>query len=143
MAEMPHRLTLRVYYEDTDAAGIVYYANYLRFIERARTEWLRDLGLDLAALRAATGQLFVVRRVTADYLVPAVLDDLLTVETQPLSVGAARITLGQTVMRDLTPLVAAEVTLACVGANGAPARIPPHWRQRLKEACRGANPAPG
>lgn len=132
MAEMPHRLTLRVYYQDTDAAGIVYYANYLRFIERARTEWLRDLGLDLGALRAATGQLFVVRRVTADYLLPAVLDDLLTVETRALSVGAARVILAQTVLRGETTLVTSEVVLAFIGPSGGPARIPADWRKRLQ-----------
>lgn len=127
----PHHHRLRIYYEDTDAAGIVYYANYLRFIERARTEWLRDLGLDLPALRAATGLLFVVRRVSAEYLRPAVLDDLLCVRTQALAVGAARIELAQDVLRDGVTIVSARVTLACIGAQGTPARLPPAWRARL------------
>jgi acyl-CoA thioester hydrolase len=127
----PHLHPVRIYYEDTDAAGIVYYANYLRFIERARTEWLRDLGLDLPDLRARTGLLFVVRSVAADYLRPAVLDDLLSVRTALQGLGAARIDLLQDVLRDGQPLVKARVTLACIGAGGAPARIPAAWRARL------------
>jgi YbgC/YbaW family acyl-CoA thioester hydrolase len=77
----PHRLTLRVYYEDTDLAGIVYYANYLRFIERARTEWVRELGIDQGRLKAEAGIVFAVRRVEVDYIAPARFDDVLEVET--------------------------------------------------------------
>ncbi|MCV6597050.1 MAG: YbgC/FadM family acyl-CoA thioesterase, partial [Mangrovicoccus sp.] len=71
----PHRFALRVYYEDTDLAGIVYYANYLRYIERARSEFVRSLGLDQVQLKAQTGVVFAVRRVEADYLTPARFDD--------------------------------------------------------------------
>ncbi|MDN5569193.1 MAG: YbgC/FadM family acyl-CoA thioesterase, partial [Paracoccus sp. (in: a-proteobacteria)] len=78
---MSHTLTLRVYYEDTDLAGIVYYANYLKFIERGRSEWLRTLGIDQLAMQQTTGHVFAVRRVEADYLRPARFDDLLTVVT--------------------------------------------------------------
>ncbi len=88
---MSHRFALRVYYEDTDLAGIVYYANYLKFIERARSEWVRGLGVDQARLRAESGIVFAVRRVEADYLRPAVFDDLLEVETRLVETGGARI----------------------------------------------------
>ncbi len=79
---------VRVYYEDTDLAGIVYYANYLRFIERARTEWVRALGVDQGQLKAETGVVFAVRRIEADYLAPARFDDVLTIETDVRDVGA-------------------------------------------------------
>ena len=121
---MTHRFDCRVYYEDTDLAGIVYYANYLRFIERARTEWVRTLGIDQGRLRDETGVVFAVRRVEADYLVPARFDDLLTVETAVEEVRGARILLGQTVLRDATRLFVARVTLAAVTAGGRPARLP-------------------
>ena len=78
---MTHRFELRVYYEDTDLAGIVYYANYLKFIERARSEWVRERGIDQRRLRADEGIVFAVRRIEADYLAPATFDDLLTVVT--------------------------------------------------------------
>ena len=76
-----HALSVRVYYEDTDLAGIVYYANYLKFIERGRSEWLRDRGIDQVALKVASGHVFAVRRVEADYLRPARFDDLVEVVT--------------------------------------------------------------
>lgn len=119
-----HRFTLRVYYEDTDLAGIVYYANYLRFIERARSEWLRDLGIDQAAMKQDSGHVFAVRRIEADYLRPARFDDLLAVETTLRQVTAARIILDQTVRRGETALLAARVTLACLDATGRPVRLP-------------------
>ena len=90
---MTHEITLRVYYEDTDLAGIVYYANYLKFIERGRSEWVRTLGVDQGALRAEAGIVFAVRRVEADYLKPAQFDDLLTVTTALVEIGGARIVL--------------------------------------------------
>ena len=121
---MTHRFDCRVYYEDTDLAGIVYYANYLRFIERARTEWVRGLGIDQGRMRDETGVVFAVRRVEADYLVPARFDDLLTVETAVEEVRGARILLGQTVLRDATRLFVARVTLAAVTQSGRPARLP-------------------
>lgn len=126
-----HRFTCRVYYEDTDLAGIVYYANYLRFIERARTEWVRGLGVDQVKLREETGIVFAVRRVEADYLLPARFDDVLTVETRVVSVSGARIVLGQDVLRGGTRLFAALVTLVALGAEGRPARLPEALRGRL------------
>ncbi|MBL3565639.1 YbgC/FadM family acyl-CoA thioesterase, partial [Rhodovulum sulfidophilum] len=101
---MTHRLTVRVYYEDTDLAGIVYYANYLKFIERARSEWVRGLGLDQVRLKAESGIVFAVRRVEADYLSPAKFDDLLTVETDLQRFTPARLVLDQAVLRGETRL---------------------------------------
>ena len=131
---MSHEVTIRVYYEDTDLAGIVYYANYLKFIERARTEWVRGLGIDQAALKAEAGIVFAVRRVEADYLKPAVFDDLLSVRTEPLSVGGARIVLDQRVLREGETLFEATVTLVALTESGAPARLPADIRARLAPA---------
>ena len=128
---MTHRFETRVYYEDTDLAGIVYYANYLKYIERARTEWVRDLGIDQTALKADEGVVFAVRRVTADYLRPARFDDVLTVETALSEAGRARLTLSQEVLRGEERLFAAEVTLAALGEDGRPARLPAALRERL------------
>ena len=93
---MTHRFACRVYYEDTDLAGIVYYANYLKFIERARSEWVRDLGVDQIDLRARQGLVFAVRRIEADYLSPARFDDVLQVETRLAGLTGARIILART-----------------------------------------------
>lgn len=123
---MTHRFTCRVYYEDTDLGGIVYYANYLKFIERARSEWVRDLGIDQLAMKAE-GTVFAVRRIEADYLAPARFDDLLTVETAVADRSPARIVLDQTVLRD-APLFRARVTLVCMGLGGRPTRLPPLLR---------------
>lgn len=121
----PHRFDLRVYYEDTDAGGVVYYANYLKFIERARTEWLRARGVDHAALRATHNLIFVVAGVEARYRRPARLDDRLFVETRPDSPGAARMKLAQTVHRDDQMLFRSIVDIALVDVDtGRPARAP-------------------
>lgn len=127
----PHRLSLRVYWEDTDAAGIVYYANYLKFAERGRTELLRALGIDQGALRAETGIAFAVRRCTCEYLRPARLDDALVVETALAAVGAASCEMRQTVLRGAQVLAELDVTVACVAASGRPARLPPAIRHAL------------
>jgi len=130
-AMMAHRWEVRVYYEDTDLAGIVYYANYLRFIERARTEWVRALGVDQARLKAEEGVVFAVRRVEADYLVPARFDDVLRVETVVREAGGARIVLAQDVWRGDERLFAALVTLVAMGEGGRPTRIPAAFRGRI------------
>ena len=119
-----HRFDLRVYYEDTDLAGIVYYANYLKFIERARSEWVRSLGIDQLRLKADLGTVFAVRRVEADYLAPSHFDDLLQVVTQVLAVTAARITLTQNIWRADQHIFAAKVTLVSMGPNGQAVRLP-------------------
>lgn len=128
---VPHTLPLRVYYEDTDLAGIVYYANYLKFIERGRSEWLRDLGFDQAAMKAAGDGVFAVRRVVADYLAPARFDDLLHVTTAYVSHKAARLVLHQTVCRDTKPLFQAEVTLVCLASSGRPQPLPVALLQKI------------
>jgi acyl-CoA thioester hydrolase len=119
---MSHQFQTRVYYEDTDLAGIVYYANYLKFIERARSEWVRALGVDQVALKAR-GLVFAVRRIEADYLSPARFDDLLTVTTDVASRSPARIVLDQRVLRFGQALFAARVTLVCLDQNGRPQRL--------------------
>lgn len=120
-----HELSLRVYYEDTDLAGVVYYANYLRFIERGRTECLRAAGIDQLALKAEQGLVFVVRRVEADYLAPARFDDLLTVTTEVARIRGASVEMAQEVRRAGQPLFRARVTVACMGTDGRPRRLPP------------------
>lgn len=128
---MTHRHHLRVYYEDTDLAGIVYYANYLKFIERGRSEWVRARGLDQVALKAEAGIVFAVRRVEADYLRPAVFDDELVVTTDLRTLGGARIDLWQEVLRGEERLFTAAVTLVCLGPGGQATRLPPGVRAAL------------
>ncbi len=116
---------VRVYYEDTDRGGIVYYANYLKFLERARTEWLRALGFRQTELAARAGIVFVVRSVAIEYLKPSLLDDSLQVTLEPVKVGAGQIVVTQQVKREGEVLVTAEVRLACVDARTyRPVRIP-------------------
>ena len=126
-----HSFPLRVYYEDTDLAGIVYYANYLKFIERARSEWVRGLGIDQAQLREKQGLVFAVRRVEADYLRPAVFDDLLTVQTTLADHSGARLVLDQSVLRGEETLFTARVMLVCLTAAGTPTRFPAALRAAL------------
>jgi acyl-CoA thioester hydrolase len=121
----PFTFTLRVYYEDTDAAGVVYYANYLKFMERARTEWLESLGFPLAAFEQAHGVAFVVHRVEMDFLRPARLNDVLTATVEVLDRKAATLLLRQGVLRGAELLNQAQVALACVDARALrPRRIP-------------------
>lgn len=131
---MRHEFPIRVYYEDTDLAGIVYYANYLKFIERARTEWVRALGIDQTRLKAEEGILFAVRRVEADYLKPARFDDELVVETGFEAATGARIMIEQTVLRRGERLFQAHVTLVCLAESGHAARIPAAVRAKLAPA---------
>jgi len=124
---MAHEFTLRVYYEDTDLAGLVYYANYLKFIERARSEYVRELGIDQAAMKS-DGRVFAVSRVEADYIQPAKYDDLLVVRTTITRKTAARLTLKQEVMRDGARLFEAIVTIVCLDETGRPQRLPAGFR---------------
>jgi len=123
---------LRVYYEDTDAGGIVYHANYLKFCERARSEWVRGLGIDQRALKASLGLIIVVRRMEVDFLRPALYDDALTVTTQLRTLGGARIELDQAVLRGPETLFTAVVTLVCVGPDGRALRLPDDLRATLQ-----------
>jgi acyl-CoA thioester hydrolase len=127
---MPHTLPIRVYYEDTDMAGIVYYANYLRYIERARSDWVRGLGIDQNAMKAQ-GLVFAVRRVEADYLMPARLDDELMVETEVVQVTGARLVMDQVVRRGKDRLFHAIVTVVVITDTGHPARMPANLRQMI------------
>ena len=121
----PFRHTLRVYWEDTDAGGVVYYANFLKFFERARTEWLRTLGFGQQALREDTGALFVVTDARVRYLAPARLDDLLQVTVQLRTGGKASMTLVQQAWRGDTLLAEGEIRVGCVDEGTfRPRRIP-------------------
>jgi|SRR5689334_8993989 len=119
-----HRYPVRVYYEDTDAAGIVYYANYLKFAERARTEMLRSIGVGQQALRENQGVAFAVRRCNVDYMAPAKLDDVLEVRTRITGLRGAAIEAEQIVARDNDQLVRLNVMLVCIGPGGNATRIP-------------------
>jgi len=119
-----HVFPVTVYWEDTDAGGIVYYANYLRFAERARTELLRAAGIDQRELAAETGQLFAVRRVEAEYLAPARLDDSLEVVTRVVTTRGATVDMEQVVRRGDDVLVRMMVQIACVNGRGRATRLP-------------------
>ena len=135
LAQGAHRYACRIYYEDTDAAGTVYDANYLRLAERARTEALRELDIPHAEMTRQFGLIFMVRRAKLDYLAPARLDDELVVATRPLVIGAASVVLMQSFHAAAPPhrtLAVAEIQLACVRMRDMrPARIPPRWRDTL------------
>ena len=136
-----HYLPVRVYYEDTDAGGIVYHANYLRYFERARGEMLRLMGIDHSAAWMQPGDGprmgFAVRHVSLDYLRPARLDDALLVRSTVLHVGAAYVDAGQSIWRDAERLVSARLRVALVNDQGLPCRLPKDWRLKLK-ALEGA-----
>ena len=129
-----HRQAIRVYFEDTDAAGIVYYANYLKFAERARTDMLRDLGISHADMMRQGGRVLVVRRCEIEYLRPAKLDDLLTIETDVAKLGGASVDLVQRVLRGAELLAELKVLVVCIDRNGRPARIPEYVRATLPRA---------
>ena len=120
---MTHRFAVTVHYEDTDMSGLVYHANHLKFIERARSAWVAGLGVDQRALLAA-GTAFVVTRIEADFLAPARFGEVLEVETTPQGAGRARAVLVQIIRRNGTALFRARVTLAAIGPAGRPVRLP-------------------
>jgi acyl-CoA thioester hydrolase len=129
----PFLWPVRVYYEDTDAAGVVYYANYLKYMERARTEWLRGIGFEQTDLAREHDVIFVVRSAAIDYLAPARFDDELHVAVELIKVGAGQIDLVQWVSRGETLLVTANVKLACVGrATMRATRIPQPLATRIR-----------
>ncbi len=127
---MSHVFPIRVYYEDTDMAGIVYYANYLRYIERARSDWVRDLGIDQLEMKA-DGVVFAVRRVEADYIAPAVFDDVLEVRTEMTQLTPARMVMWQCIYKEEQLLFEAKVTIVCIGTGGKPSRLPAKLRSEL------------
>ena len=127
-----HLFPVRVYYEDTDTAGIVYYANYLRFAERARTEMLRLAGIGQRALASEAGIAFAVRDCAVDYRAPARLDDLLEVRSRIVELRPVSSRVEQSIARDGTPLVRLDLRLACIGADGRPARVPASVQEALQ-----------
>lgn len=132
----PHALSVRVYWEDTDASGLVYHASYVRFMERGRTELLRRLGLDQRPLlegMAGAPIFFVVRAMELEFMKPAAMDDLLSVETRVRQLGGASLTLDQRVLRGAETLVAATVKVVCV-ESGRAKRLPSDVRERFERA---------
>jgi len=129
----PHRFSVRIYYEDTDLAGVVYYANYFKFMERGRTELLRAAGIEQSKLKAETGHVFVVRRVESDFLGSAVFDDVLTVQTGIARLAGASVTMSQKILRGHELLNDATVLIACLGPDGRPARIPAPVKAALSQ----------
>lgn len=127
---MAHIFPVRVYYEDTDMGGVVYHANYLRFIERARSEWVRQLGNDQNAMKAA-GIVWVVRRIEADYLAAAKFEDELVVETSTANLTTARLVMDQVVRRGEQVVFRAKVTAVCMNEAGRPVRLPAEIRALL------------
>jgi acyl-CoA thioester hydrolase len=124
---------VRVYYEDTDAGGVVYYANYLKFTERARTEWLRGLGFEQTDLAQVHGIVFMVRSVAIEYAKPARFDDALQVTVELIKVGAGQIDLVQRVMREDEELATAQVKIVCVRlATMRPVRLPPAVAAKIR-----------
>jgi acyl-CoA thioester hydrolase len=138
-AETPavYSMPVRVYYQDTDAGGVMFHANYLHFFERARTEWLRQLGFDVRGLAETHGLLFIVRELRMNFLRPALVDDLLAVTAVIDNLGRAQFTLGQCVLRGKELLVQGSVNLACVTVHGlGPVGLPPDVYTVL-ERCAG------
>ncbi len=132
----PFRWPIRVHYEDTDAAGIVYYANYLKYLERGRTEWLAAMGFALAELELQHAAVFVVHRVEIDYRRPARLGELLTVTVEPVEVGRSRVVVLQDVHQEDTVLTNARVTLAYVARDTwLPTRMPAPLLSCLENAA--------
>lgn len=128
----PHRIQFRAYYEDTDAGGIVYYANYLRFAERGRSEYLRAAGFENSLLQDKQGVMFIVRYLEADYLAPARLDDFLTVETIIDSVKNASFVMNQAVKCGDKLLFSMKVTLVCVDQDAKPVKLPEDLKGALE-----------
>lgn len=140
MTPSAHAIAARVYWEDTDASGLVYHASYIRFMERGRTELLRELGLnqrDLLEGAAGGPVFFVVRAMEIDFRKPAIMDDLLSVETRVLELGGASLAMEQQVLRSGETLVSAKVKVVCV-QNGRAHRLPPSVREKFARAQTGA-----
>ncbi|MHA7968187.1 tol-pal system-associated acyl-CoA thioesterase [Rhizobium sp. CAU 1783] len=133
LGEEGHRLTQRVYYEDTDFSGLVYHARYLHFLERGRTDYLRCLGVEQSALIGIDeeGLVFVVHRMEIDFKAPARMDDVLEIRTTTTKAGGAKMVLEQEIRRDDQLLIAAKVVIAVVNRLGRPRRLPEGLAQRF------------
>ncbi|HWI10523.1 MAG TPA: tol-pal system-associated acyl-CoA thioesterase [Burkholderiaceae bacterium] len=141
---LPFRFQLRVYWEDTDAGGVVFYANYLKFFERARTEWLRSFGHEQERMRTETGAVFIVTDTTLRYLSPARLDDLLAVTVQVKHAGRAQMTIAQQAWRRSaqgeTLLAEGTIRIGCVDAGTfRPQRIPNSIVETLSSSLTGTS----
>jgi acyl-CoA thioester hydrolase len=130
-----HIFAARVYYEDTDAGGVVYHTSYLRLAERARTEMMRCAGFSHRELLDRFDVLFALRRCAVDFRLPARLDDALEVQTRVIKVAGASFEGRQLILRDDLPLVRVAATLACIAADGRPARLPGAVRAALEHLC--------
>jgi len=128
-----HRYPVRVYFEDTDLTGIVYHANYLRYMERARTEMLRALGIEQQPMLTAGDGYYSIYDLSLTYMAPARLDDVLTVKSCVVQVRAAATVIGQDVWRAETQLTRGRVTAAWLGMNGRPQRQPRDWGRRFSD----------
>ena len=135
VAGSTHVFPLRVYFEDTDAGGIVYYANYLKYAERARTEMLRKVGIESSKLMDDDNITLTVKKCSLDYLKPARLDDLLEVHTSIDRVGGASLSGEQTIKREADDLVVIQIKLACMAMDGKPTRLPKEIRLTLDKFC--------
>lgn len=126
-----HSFSVRVYYEDTDAGGVVYHSNYLRFAERARTEMLRSLGVDHQTMLEENGLMFAVRRCEVDYIKPAILDDLLEIRSRFLKLTGASILIEQSVQCLGQTLVDLQLLMVCIKPDGRPGRVPSIFKSIL------------
>lgn len=127
---------IRVYYEDTDAGGVVYHANYVKFFERARTEMLRAMGYEQDQLRTEYGIIFAVRSLSVDYLLPAKFNEQLLVSAEITLVKPASVVFTQTIGRDATVLCKATVRIACLeAASLRPQLVPEHLLEHFKNEC--------
>jgi acyl-CoA thioester hydrolase len=129
---MSNSIPIRIYYEDTDAGGIVYHASFLRFAERGRSEYLREHNINVGSLLAEQGFHFVVRHIDIDYLAPARLDDILNVETSVVDLGNASFTMHQEIKRDTQTVADMKVVLVCINATGKAIRVPDMLRDVIK-----------
>lgn len=133
MSEPKFSLPIRVYYQDTDAGGVVYHSNHLNFMERARYEWLRSLGYDVHGLINTHNVHFLVRSLQIEYFKPAILDDLLNITVDVVEMGRSRISIAQGIFCEQTPLVKAKVHVVCVDTNKMkPIRIPTSLREKIE-----------
>jgi len=125
---------VRIYYQDTDAGGVVYHASFLNFLERARYEWLRELGFTVDTMIRSHKMIFLIRSLGIEYFKPAVLDDLLDITVQVVDIGRSRITLQQQILREQGTLASATVHAVCVGAETLkPISIPAPLRQKIEK----------
>lgn len=136
MYDKKFSLPTRVYYQDTDAGGVVYHATHLHFLERARYEWLRELGYDVHELLNSHKLQFMVRSLEIEYFKPAILDDLLHITVDVVDMGRSRITLAQEILSNETPLVKATIHVVCVGTDTfKPVRIPVNLREKIETSA--------